>query len=95
MTTFAMSTLGCKVNTYESQAYVQGLLELGYTEVDFKEKADIYEQLAQLNKQIRAERKKIKLCREIADSAAKMQQDIAVQEKSQQEKEASQTRDYK
>lgn len=60
-----------------------------------EEKADIYEQLAQLNKQIRAERKKIKLCREIADSAAKMQQDIAVQEKSQQEKEASQTRDYK
>ena len=42
MTTFAMSTLGCKVNTYESQAYVQGLLELGYTEVDFKEQADIY-----------------------------------------------------
>ena len=60
-----------------------------------EEKADIYEQLAQLNKQIRAERQKIKLCREIADSAAKMQQDIAVQEKSQQEKEASQTRDYK
>ena len=60
-----------------------------------EEKADIYEQLAQLNKQIRAERKKIKLCREIADSAAKMQQDIAVQEKSQQEKEASKTRDYK
>ena len=60
-----------------------------------KEKADIYEQLAQLNKQIRAERQKIKLCREIAASAAKMQQDIAVQEKSQQEKEASQTRDYK
>ena len=60
-----------------------------------KKKADIYEQLAQLNKQIRAERQKIKLCREIAASAAKMQQDIAVQEKSQQEKEASQTRDYK
>ena len=35
-----------------------------YTE----EKADIYEQLAQLNKQIRTERQKIKLCREIADS---------------------------
>ena len=60
-----------------------------------EEKTDIYEQLAQLNKQIRAERQKIKLCREIADSAAKMQQDIAVQEKSQQEKEVSQTRDYK
>ena len=67
--------------------------------IEFKEankttSADIYEQLAQLNKQIRAERKKIKLCREIADSAAKMQQDIAVQEKSRHEKESSQTRDH-
>ena len=41
-----------------------------------EEKADIYEQLAQLSKQIHAEQQKIKLCREIADSAAKMQQDI-------------------
>ena len=41
-----------------------------------EEKADIYEQLAQLNKQIRAERQKIKLCREIAEATAKMQQDI-------------------
>ena len=46
-----------------------------------EEKADIYEQLAQINKQIRAERQKIKLCREIADSAAKMQQDVDMQEK--------------
>lgn len=52
-----------------------------------EEKADIYEQLAQLNKQIRAERKKIKLCREIADSAAVMQRDVAAQEKSLHEKE--------
>ena len=59
-----------------------------------EEKADIYEQLAQLNKQIRAERKKIKLCREIADSAAVMQRDVAAQEKSRHEKEASQTRDH-
>ena len=41
-----------------------------------EEKADIYEQLAQINKQIRAERQKIKLCREIAEATAKMQQDI-------------------
>ena len=41
-----------------------------------EEKADIYEQLAQLNKQIRAERKKIKLCREIADSEVAIQWDI-------------------
>ena len=59
-----------------------------------EEKADIYEQLAQLNKQIRAERQKIKLCREIVDSAAVMQRDVAAQEKSQQEKEASQIRDH-
>ena len=59
-----------------------------------EEKADIYEQLAQLNKQIRAERQKIKLCREIADSAAVMQRDVAAQEKSRHEKESTQTRDH-
>lgn len=42
MSTFAVSTLGCKVNSYESQAYIQGLLDLGYEQVDFKEVADIY-----------------------------------------------------
>ena len=52
-----------------------------------EEKADIYEQLAQINKQIRAERQKIKLCREIADSAAVMQRDVTAQEKSLHEKE--------
>ena len=52
-----------------------------------EEKADIYGQLAQLNKQIRAERQKIKLCREIADSAAVMQRDVTAQEKSLHEKE--------
>ena len=52
-----------------------------------EEKADIYEQLAQLNKQIRAERQKIKLCRVIAYSAAVMQRDVAAQEKSLHEKE--------
>ena len=59
-----------------------------------EEKTDIYEQLAQINKQIRAERQKIKLCREIADSAAVMQRDVAAQEKSRHEKESSQTRDH-
>ena len=59
-----------------------------------EEKAEIYEQLAQINKQIRTERQKIKLCREIADSAAVMQRDVAAQEKSRHEKESSQTRDH-
>ena len=35
-----------------------------------------------------------KLCREIADSAAVMQRDVAAQEKSRHEKESSQTRDH-
>ena len=54
-----------------------------------EEKADIYEQLAQINKQIRAERQKIKLCREIADSAAVMQRDVAAQEKLHTKKKQS------
>lgn len=42
MTTFAIATLGCKVNTYESSGYESALLEKGYREVSFKEKADVY-----------------------------------------------------
>ena len=30
MTTFAIATLGCKVNTYESQGYESALLAKGY-----------------------------------------------------------------
>ena len=30
MTTFALATLGCKVNTYESQGYESALIERGY-----------------------------------------------------------------
>ena len=42
MTTFAITTLGCKVNAYESQGYAQHLIDMGMEEVDFKECADIY-----------------------------------------------------
>lgn len=42
MTTFAIATLGCKVNTYESQGYESALLAKGYQQVSFKEKADVY-----------------------------------------------------
>lgn len=42
MTSFALTTLGCKVNAYESNGYIEGLEKLGYTQVDFKEIADIY-----------------------------------------------------
>ena len=41
MTTFAIATLGCKVNTYESQGYESALLEKGYEQVSFKEKAAV------------------------------------------------------
>lgn len=40
------------------------------------EKADVYRQLAELNRQIRAERKKLTLCREIQESLPRMEQDI-------------------
>ncbi|OCN04603.1 tRNA (N(6)-L-threonylcarbamoyladenosine(37)-C(2))-methylthiotransferase MtaB [Erysipelotrichaceae bacterium MTC7] len=42
MKRFAIATLGCKVNLYESESYVEQLKQLGYQEVDFKEPADIY-----------------------------------------------------
>ncbi len=40
------------------------------------EKAEIYEQLAEINRQIRAERKKLALCRDIQSRLPQMQQDI-------------------
>lgn len=42
MTTFAIATLGCKVNTYESQGYESAPVDKGYEQVSFKEKADVY-----------------------------------------------------
>ena len=39
---FAIQTLGCKVNTYESQVIASDLLALGFVEVPFNSKADIY-----------------------------------------------------
>lgn len=42
MMTFAIATLGCKVNTYESQGYESALVDKGYEQVSFKEKADVY-----------------------------------------------------
>ncbi len=42
MRSFAMMILGCKVNDYEATVLKNRLLENGYKEVSFKEKADIY-----------------------------------------------------
>lgn len=42
MISFAISTLGCKVNAYESQGYAQALENNKYVEVDFHDVADIY-----------------------------------------------------
>lgn len=42
MKTFAITTLGCKVNAFESESYTESLKTLGYKEVDFKDTADIY-----------------------------------------------------
>ncbi|MCD7807856.1 MAG: tRNA (N(6)-L-threonylcarbamoyladenosine(37)-C(2))-methylthiotransferase MtaB [Erysipelotrichaceae bacterium] len=42
MKTVAFLTLGCKVNTYESEAMMKLFTLDGYTNVDFKDKADVY-----------------------------------------------------
>ena len=49
------------------------------------EKAEIYEQLAELNREIRAERQKLKLCREIQKQVPVMEQDIQRTEEHQKE----------
>ena len=40
------------------------------------EKADIYRQLAEVNRQIRTERKKLALCREIRENLPRMEREI-------------------
>ncbi|MCL2618960.1 MAG: tRNA (N(6)-L-threonylcarbamoyladenosine(37)-C(2))-methylthiotransferase MtaB [Defluviitaleaceae bacterium] len=40
--TIAVATLGCKVNTYDTDALLTLFAEKGYTTVDFGERADIY-----------------------------------------------------
>jgi threonylcarbamoyladenosine tRNA methylthiotransferase MtaB len=41
MTTFAIATLGCKVNQFESEALMDALIQRGYALVPFGEEADI------------------------------------------------------
>ena len=40
--TFAIHTLGCKVNTYESDAMAEALRAAGFAERSFEETADVY-----------------------------------------------------
>ena len=42
MKTFAICTLGCKVNTFESISISELLKSEGFKEVDFEENSDIY-----------------------------------------------------
>ena len=42
MKTIAFHTLGCKLNFAESSFLAGGFAERGYTQVAFKEKADVY-----------------------------------------------------
>ena len=39
---FAIYTLGCRVNQYESRAIAEHLCSLGHSEVAFNEESDIY-----------------------------------------------------
>ena len=54
-------------------------------EVLKKEKAEVYEQLSEVNREIRAEREKLKLCREICRQTPVMEQDIQKTEEHQKE----------
>ena len=54
-------------------------------EVLKKEKAEVYEQLSEVNREIRAEREKRKLCREICRQTPAMEQDIQKTEEHQKE----------
>ena len=54
-------------------------------EVLKKEKAEVYEQLSEVNRKIRAEREKWKLCREICQQTPAMEQDIQKTEEHQKE----------
>ena len=54
-------------------------------EVLKKEKAEVYEQLTEVNRKIRAEREKRKLCREICQQTPVMEQDIQKTEEHQKE----------
>lgn len=54
-------------------------------EVLKKEKAEVYEQLSEVNRKIRAEREKRKLCREICQQTPAMEQDIQKTEEHQKE----------
>lgn len=56
------------------------------------EKAELYEQLAQLNRQIRAERKKLALCREIQGERPYMEQEIQKIERQEKEVERDEHR---
>ena len=54
-------------------------------EVLKEEKAEVYEQLSEVNRNIRAERGKLKLCREICRQTPAMEQDIQKTEEHQKE----------
>ena len=40
--TFALYTLGCKVNQYDSHQIARGLVARGFRRVEFRESADLY-----------------------------------------------------
>ena len=50
-----------------------------------EEKAELYEQLSEINRQIRAERKKLAMCREITGEMPKMEQEIQHIERNREE----------
>ena len=50
------------------------------------EKAELYEKLAQLNRRIRAERKKLDMCKEIQERTPRMEQNIQKTERGREKR---------
>ena len=73
----------------EFEKYMEAVKQLEKCDISAErlteEKAEIYEQLASLNREIRAERRKLKLCQEIRQQIPAMEQDIQNTDEHQKE----------
>ena len=87
---------GVPVLEDEARRYAEAVAMLEKSEVDCEtlkqEKAGLYDQLAEVNREIRNVRKKLKMCAEIKEKAPKIQRDIQIVEPAQKKVRQTQVR---
>ena len=80
----------------EARRYSEAVAVLGQSGIDRNtlksEKAQIYERLAEINREIRIVRKKLQMCEEIRERAPKIERDIQMIECAQKKERQAQTR---